>query len=333
MNLAKNLLRDETLSAVYQTVTFSAPGIYYPPYGRSAFLLQGQGTPGNYASGGNYANTNSPSGGNYAGSNPGTPGNYSGTNPGSGGNYAGTNPGSPGNYAGTNPGSGGNYAGTNPGSGGNYAGTNPSTGGNPAGTNPYVPGGINKGTLYQYFVPPAATSYNEYPGSDLGNYSIESYNTVPGYLYVIIYATYYNPAIPGNTNYNPVVPGNDYYNPYVPGNAYYNPYTPGNDYYNPYVPGNDYYNPYYPGNPNYNPYIPGNDYYNPYYPGNPNYNPYYPGNPAPPNSVLGVTLPGGSADSSAPVVGYVPVVIQYTNAGTPISVPTGGYIKIQNTQP
>lgn len=308
MSLAKKILREATLSTVYQTVTFNAPGIYYPPYGRSAFLLQGQGQPGNYASGGNYANTN-----------PGTPGNYAYTNPGSGGNYAGTNPGSGGNYAGTNPGTPGNYAGTNPGSGGNYAGTNPGTPGNYAGSNPYTPGNVLMGTLYQYYTPYLVDAYNTYPGSDFGNYSYSTVD-VPGYVHTLIYATYYNPGTPGNAYYNPYTPGNDYYNPYYPGNPYYNPYTPGNDYYNPYYPGNAYYNPYIPGNPNYNPYVPGN----------PNYNPYYPGNPSNPNTVLGVTLPGGAADSSAPVIGYVPVTVTFTNAGTPISVPTGGYVKIQN---
>lgn len=277
MTVSKAFFLEQTNVTTKTTTTFNSPGVYQPPYGKTVYLLQGQGQPGNASSGGNYA----------------------GTNPATGGNYAGTNPGSGGNYAGTNPSTGGNYAGTNPSTGGNYAGTNPPTGGNYAGTNPTTY------TIYQIA---------NYDGYDAGTNAVGTgYGPLPSPF--SSGGTYFSYA---NSAPNP---GNVYYNPTVPGNAYYNPTVPGNPYYNPTVPGNPYYNPYYPGNP----------YYNPYYPGNAYYNPYYPGNTGPTNNVLGVTLPGGPADSSAPVVGYTPVAISFTNAGTPVSVPTGGYIKIQNT--
>ena len=276
MTVSKAFFLEQTNVTTKTTTTFNAPGVYQPPYGKTVYLLQGQGQPGNASSGGN---------------------------------YAGTNPSSGGNYAGTNPGSGGNYAGTNPGSGGNYAGTNPTTGGNPAGTNPPTPG--------------------TYAGTNPTSYTIYAYNSRTGTTSA---GTGYGP-LPNPFFYYPNYAYTSYANgnPSSPGTAYYNPPTPGNAYYNPTVPGNAYYNPYYPGNPYYNPYYPGNPYYNPTVPGNAYYNPYYPGNTGPTNNVLGVTLPGGPADSSAPVVGYTPVAISFTNAGTPVSVPTGGYIKIQNT--
>lgn len=276
MTVSKAFFLEQTNAATKATTTFNAPGIYQPPYGKTVYLLQGQGQPGNASSGGNYA----------------------GTNPTTGGNYAGTNPGSGGNYAGTNPSTGGNYAGTNPTTGGNPAGTNPPTGGNYAGSNPTTY------TIYAY-------------SADFGSFSIGSGNgPLPAPAYNSTYGWYFTYA-----NGAPTTPGTAYYNPTVPGNAKYNPTVPGNPYYNPVVPGNAYYNPYYPGNAYYNPTVPGNAYYNP----------YVPGNSGPTNNVLGVTLPGGPADSSAPVVGYTPVSISFTNAGTPVSVPTGGYIKIQNT--
>ena len=76
MKLSRLLFREKTQAVVKQTVTFNAPGTYYPPYGKTAFLLQGQGQPGNASSGGNIAGYNA-SGGNIAGYNA------------SGGNYAG----------------------------------------------------------------------------------------------------------------------------------------------------------------------------------------------------------------------------------------------------
>ena len=226
MRLSSIFFREKTNVAKKETIAFNAPGIYYPPYGKTTFLMQGQGTPGNYSSGGNYAGTNPPSGGNYAGTNPSTPGNAYWSN-----------------YV-TLIQSGATYT--------------------------YTSYGTSSST-------PSPTSfYFTYGG---GYYFSESYSYISG---------------------------------------------------NPPVPGNPYYNPYYPGNPYYNPYYPGNPYYNPYYPGNPYYNPYYTGTASPSNTVLGVTLPGGSADSAAPVVGYVPVTVDFTNAGVPVSVPSGGYVKIQN---
>jgi hypothetical protein len=176
MRMTTMLFRERSNVTRKETITFSAPGIYYPPYGKTAFLLQGQGVPGNAPSGGN-------------------------------------------------------YAGTNPPSGGNLAGTNPSTYGPP-----YI----------AYYTPGSPA----YAGQPIGWYS-NSY------------------------------PGSNYYNPYQPGTAYYNPATPGNA--------------------------------------------------GPSNAVLGVTLPGGAVSTAAPIIGYVPITVGYANAGVPISVPTGGYVKIQNT--
>ena len=76
--------------------------------------------------------------------------------------------------------------------------------------------------------------------------------------------------------------------------------------------------------------VPGNANYNPVVPGTSNYNTVVPGNAGASNSVLGVSLPGGAVGSAAPVIGYVPVSIDYTAAGISITCPTGGYVKIQN---
>jgi hypothetical protein len=46
--------------------------------------------------------------------------------------------------------------------------------------------------------------------------------------------------------------------------------------------------------------------------------------------VLGVALPGGASDAAAPVVDFTTILIDYTNAGTPIPVPSGGYVQIKN---
>jgi hypothetical protein len=70
-----------------------------------------------------------------------------------------------------------------------------------------------------------------------------------------------------------------------------------------------------------------------------NYNPATPGNTVPGNTilgnagpsynVLGVPLPGGAANTAAPVVN-APVSIDYTTGGISISVPPGGYVSIIN---
>jgi len=272
-------------------VTFNAPGTYTPPYGKVAYLLQGQGQPGNPVVPGNYAGTNPPTGSN-AEYNPPTDGNIAGYNS-SGGNFAGYNPPAtlPGSYnpvipGGYNPGSGGNVAGYTPGNQANLSYTiwdSPQVG---SGTNyscpdPYYLGGEGSGDVYFYCTP----VYNYNPPT-----------------------AYYNPYTPGNLN--PSSGGNlNYYT--QPGNAYYNPYYAGNAYYN-IVPGNLYYNP-------------------PSTPGTPYYNPSTPGNPGPSNTVFGVTLPGGLGGENAAIVGYTPITIGYSNSPVPVTVPTGGYVKIQST--
>lgn len=130
----------------------------------------------------------------------------------------------------------------------------------------------------------------------------------------------------GHTTWYQTFPGGDYYsdNPYLygqnPSSGYYAPndnyWT--NSYSVYYTPGEPYYNP---GNPYYNP---GTDYYTPYY------NPYVPGNAYPPANIGGVTFPGGSASSLAPVVGMTSTAISYAPAGLSISVPPGGYITVDN---
>ena len=149
----------------------------------------------------------------------------------------------------------------------------------------------------------------------------------------------YNPPAPGNTIYNPATPGttNTYYpasggntNPYYPAYSNSNPNTPGfytsNANYNSYVPAFSYTTTV-PGNPNYNPVVPASG-------GNVsgtntvNQNVLVPGNAASSTNVLGVSLPGGAADIAAPIIGPTTISIEYTNAGTPIPVPTGGYVTI-----
>lgn len=220
MRLTTMLFRERSNVARKETITFTAPGIYYPPYGKTAFLMQGQGMPGNAPVGGNYAGTNAASGGNYAGTNSPT-----------GGNYAGTNPSNSGIWQKTTSASFNNVTNTSYGSG--------------------------------YSLPTPLTNYS----APNGGYITDSYSWI-------------SPASPGNAYYNPVSPGYAYYNPYYPGTDYYNPSTPGSA---------------------------GSD-----------------------TNVLGVTLPGGAASTAAPVVGYVPVSVNFTNSGVPISVPSGGYVKIQN---
>lgn len=197
MRMTTMLFRERSNVTRKETITFSAPGIYYPPYGKTAFLMQGQGVPGNAPSGGNYAGTNPPTGGNYAGTNPAGP-----------------------------------------------------------------------SILNWYF-----SGFNYNP-------------TGPSYFYAGYGSGYSVPASGLQITYtvtgsSPGTPGTDYYNPYSPGTAYYNPATPG-------AAGT-------------------------------------------PTSLLGVTLPGGAVSTAAPIIGYVPISVGYSNAGVPISVPTGGYVKIQNT--
>lgn len=224
MKLFKGLLRERTRASVLQTITFNAPGTYYPPYGKTTFEIQGRGTPGNPTTGGNYAGTN-----------PEEPGNVSGYNPPTGGNYAGTNPETGGNYAGTNPTTGGNYAGTNPSTGGNYAGVNWSS---------FITNSYRNTTNNTW-----RSFYSGFSGSN-PNCPTPSSGATANWQYSYQYdcTPRYNPVVPGNDYYNPVVPGNDYYNPIEPGNDYYNPVVPGDANYNPSVPGNDYYNPVEPGN-------------------------------------------------------------------------------------
>jgi len=369
MKLAGLLQRERSTVAVTQTITFNAPGIYYPPYGRSVFVLSGQGTPGNATVPGNVSGTNTynystyvpASGGNVAAYYPATGGNVSGNN-----SYTYTNteyqPPYP-VFAYNQPAvyyyyGGEAYAGTNPGSGGNYAGVNAATPGNVSGTNPASPGnpaGILY-TKYQFYY--VTDSFGFYSGSFTQRNQQAANLPAPThyYLYYGSYydvtenftstGVYYNPGTPGNSNYNPPTPGNPYYNPYTPGNAYNAPYYVAVNYsyavYNTapgyyytvtqYVPGNPNYNPYYPAYSNYNTYYPAYT-YNTTVPGNPNYNPTVSGNAGSTYNVLGITLPGGNSDSSAPVIGYSTIGIDYTTAGIPISVPPGGYVVIQNKYP
>ena len=284
MPISNLLFREKTNVPVKNVITFNAPGIYYPPYGKTSFLLQGQGATGTAAV-------------------PNTVAQYF---PASGGNYAYTNAASGGNYAGTNAASGGNYAGTNATTGGNYAGTNATTPGNPVNiiAGEYRTYQSNAFGLWNPATPNAPAQYapagsmaysywtitTSYPKPAVYYYSS---NTPAGWTQVLFFYV-------STVNYNPTIPGTAYYNPTIPGTAYYNPATPGNVVNNPYVAAYS------------------------------NYNPYVPATNGAPSNILGVTLPGGTA-AAAPVVGYVPISsVSYSNAGYPITVPSGGYVKIQN---
>jgi hypothetical protein len=312
---------------------------------------------------GNPTGYNPPTPGNYVSTNPPTQGNYVSTNPPTQGNYVSTNPSTQGNYVSTNPPTQGNYTGSNPpyyDPAGLiyrihldvYGVTNPG----------YYGGTTFPGfTEYASYNDQGAHPYSQ--GLPTSRYAATTnYYGIPGQSFTVSWQFFYEffsyQWVQGNINYNPPVPGNPNYN-YFPGTDNYNPATPGNPNYN-YFPGTDNYNPATPGTANYNPWTPTttNPYYpasggtlNPYYPAysnsnpntpafytsNANYNSFVaaftytttvPGNAASSTNVLGVSLPGGAADSAAPVIGPTTISIDYTNAGTPISVPPGGYVTI-----
>jgi len=271
----------------------------------------------------------------------------------------------PGNVIAYYPASGGNLNPYYPASGGNV---NPSTQGTPAGSNPSTPGtlsgiiwgaystsyGVVNYTLYSPGFSYTGFNYNEGGGSGFTLPSPSSnqlgptrFSNTEQYYTIYFNTTYsyvrdaYNPPAPGNTIYNPPTPGttNTYYpasggdtNPYYPAYSNSNPNTPGfytsNANYNSYVPAFSYTTTV-PGNPNVNPYYPAYSNYNTYYPAF-SYNTAVPGNYGGTNYVLGVALPGGASDAAAPVVDFTTILIDYTNAGTPIPVPSGGYVQIRN---
>ena len=286
MKLADLLRRERTNVTSVSTTTFNAPGIYYPPYGKTVIQLSGRGSPGNATVPGTVSGSNTVTNTVYV--------------PASGGNYSGSNSYSQQVYV---PASGGN------------ASTNPSSGGNPYEI--YWGGSIYYS--FQYYRPSQGNSFG---GSNTQYFAGYSYGGgIPSPSYSSSSAP--EPSDPGliwtqtySYNYYPIA--TYAYNPTVPGNTYYNPYSPAYTYYT-----------YVPGNPNYNPYYPAYT-YNTGVPGNPNYNPTTPGNTAPSYNVVGISLPGGAADSTAPVIGFSTVSIDYTTAGTPISVPPGGYVSIKN---
>ena len=286
MKLAGLLRRERTNVTSVSTTTFNAPGIYYPPYGRTVIQLSGRGSPGNATTGGNY------SGYNYY--------EYMTYVPASGGNYSGDNSYSYGTYVPAVPSS--------------YAGTNPTTPGNATGVIQWSAYRTDMfqnsffGTPYSYYF--WSSSYPSGYGADY-NLPSPSYNlpaqqsNAPSY--------FYNSAIYISYSYV-----QSFYNPATPGNAYYNPYSSAYTYYT-----------YVGGNANYNPYYPGYNYYTGV-PGNSNYNPIVPGNTAPSYNVVGISLPGGVSDTAAPVIGFITVAVDYSTAGTPISVPPGGYVSVKN---
>ena len=228
MKVSGLLRREKTRAIVKETVTFNAPGTYYPPYGKTSFRLQGRSSSGNPTT--------------Y---NPTVPGNTV-----------------PGNYA----------------SGGNQV-TVPAQ---------FVVTGFYFQYVYQirqywdgypygfidYYYYATSPYFNTYvwPSFIYGNFwSAYDYWTGGGYSQQVA-AGYSNPTY-------------FYYNP-----TYYNPTT-----YNPTVPGNA-----------------------------------IPGNQGSSYIVLGVPLPGGISDSSAPVVGPTPASVDYISGGISISVPPGGYVSIIN---
>ena len=231
MPLSKNLRRERSIAITVGTTTFNAPGIYYPPYGKSVFELSGRGSPGNA-------------------------------------------------------------------------------------TVPSTVIGSNSNTYY-YYVPAVPSFQNQY-------WDGFTYN--PGYAGGVLYEFRLDFYGPGYTFFatnqfaasDPGPVGGEYgINFYAYGYSYYEPASPPAPAYNP-------------GNFNA---------YEPAYtasatnPGNPNYNPTVAGTAGTNYTVLGVPLPGGAADTAAPVIGYSAVQVSYVNAGVPISVPPGGYVVIRNKLP
>lgn len=207
--MSKKLFREKTNPPFRGTVAFYSSTVYVPVYGKTNFLVGGQGTPGNPNTGGNYANTNPPTGDN-ASYNPTTGGNYAGSNPATimygffqqttdADTYNATAPNVPAPYSDIAPNTT-FYMNFNRTANSNYAvGTYVSV--NPV-TDNSLPAGYNS----------------------IFNGSNVDYN----YYQTAYFSFYENSSTPGNSNYNPTVPGNVYYNPPVPGNANYNPTVPGN---------------------------------------------------------------------------------------------------------
>jgi hypothetical protein len=145
-----------------------------------------------------------------------------------------------------------------------------------------------------------------------------------------VYTDYYaNGSTPGTANYNTVA-GTANYNyvaasyPYAGTNPVTYPYAGTNPVTYPYVGTNPDSYPYAGTNPA----TPGNANYNTT-PGNANYN-YVSGNSGSPVNIGGVAFPGGSSDSLAPVVPATATILQYSAGGFTVTVPSGGYVTIQN---
>lgn len=138
-----------------------------------------------------------------------------------------------------------------------------------------------------------------------------------------------NSNIPGNSNYNPPSGQNaGYYNPPFQDNnpaAYNPPFYQAESPWGPRVIG---------GTQNYNPPVPGTvANYNPLVPGTyATTNPTTPGNQGANSSALGITLPGGAANTAASVTAAT-VISYYTfpDSNTyPVTVASGGYVTIKN---
>ena len=230
MKVSGLLRRERTNAIVKETVTFNAPGTYYPPYGKSNFRLQGRSTPGNSTT---------------------------------------YNPTIPGNFV------AGNYA-----SGGNQG---------------YVPASFVIQYFYFQYVYQIYMQWNGFPFGFVAYYYFSTF-TENGY---------------GVFGYNIWGDGNEWsYYVYWTGGAYTEQVAAG--YFQPayYYTNPTYYNPAYT-----NPTTPGNT---------------IPGNQGTSYTVLGVPLPGGGSDSSAPVIGPTPISVDYVTSGISISVPPGGYVSIIN---
>jgi hypothetical protein len=176
---------------------------------------------------------------------------------------------------------------------------------NPTNSNPAVPG-------------------NAIPGNPV---PVAGYFVLQGYTFVTVYqivSDWTASTYPGRGGYNYVYwagapQESSYYTSDGAGTWNMVTYFTGgtsseNVPYGYYVPGFSYVNA-----TNYNPATAGNT-----VPGN-----TVPGNAGPSYNVLGVPLPGGAANTAAPVVN-APVSIDYTTGGTSISVPPGGYVSIIN---
>jgi hypothetical protein len=319
-SISRTLRREKTNAAVkVANTTLYAPGNFKPNYGKLKIAVTGRGASGNPTTGGNvsangnyveavYANGNVSANGNYVAAV------YTAGNVLVQGNYHNAV------YANGNLAANGNYVAAVYNNGnlvanGNYV----------AGNTNAASGGQYIGSVYSFYVqswncPQEEVidgEYTYYIGYDYYEPSWGEASCTQHVMYTY-HASYTNAGYTNAPTYNAPYYAAAYTNP-----ATYNPPTYTAAYSNPTYYNPNYYAPAYTNPATYNPPTYTAAYTNPTY-----YNPTIPGTAASPTNVLGVTFPGGAADSLAPVVPSVYVTVPYTNAGTALTVPPGGYITL-----